>query len=447
MLSFCKKSGNKERMKILCLLPAGHAKRVVNLTVLVFALAQLAAGAITNYYVATNGPGGGFTNWATAASNIQDAINVTLAGDVVWVSNGVYNTGGRTNWPEWQNSVLTNRVAITKAITVRSFNNDPTNTIIVGAKDTVGGTPSNGPAAVRCVYMADGSSLIGFTLTNGATLASGNYDKYGGGVFALNTNSAIVSNCVIAGNISADNGGGVYYCTLYNCTLINNSNVSKYGGGAYAAIIYDSILSGNSVLPGGVGGGAFACRMYNCTLNCNSASQGGGAYSCTMTNCVIINNTASAYGGGCVGGNIMNCIFSNNYAGSRGGALDSCNKIRNSLITSNAAYYGGAVSYCYLTNCLISRNLAMQNGGAQFCILNNCTVVSNVATSSSAGGIYASTNWNCIIYFNKAPSSSNWMAPVSLPIAVPSPPIPPAGPTAISRMTRYLLIKTRATII
>jgi len=105
----------------------------------------LASHAYTNYYVATNGPGGGFTNWATAASNIQQAIDVTLAGDTVYVSNGVYDVGGGTNYPV--TSLLTTRVAITKAIIVQSFNNDPTNTIIKGKWDPV---TTNGPAAVTC---------------------------------------------------------------------------------------------------------------------------------------------------------------------------------------------------------------------------------------------------------------------------------------------------------
>jgi hypothetical protein len=60
---------------------------------LVLLAAALPGLALTNYYVATNGPGGAFTNWATAASNIQDAIDRTIAGDIVWVSNGVYNIG------------------------------------------------------------------------------------------------------------------------------------------------------------------------------------------------------------------------------------------------------------------------------------------------------------------------------------------------------------------
>ncbi|MEO6183690.1 MAG: hypothetical protein ABIP71_11445, partial [Verrucomicrobiota bacterium] len=70
-----------------------------------------------------------FTNWTDAATNIQDAIDASSAGEVVWVTNGVYATGGKVMAGD-----LTNRIAITKAITVRSVNG-PAATIIQGAWD------------------------------------------------------------------------------------------------------------------------------------------------------------------------------------------------------------------------------------------------------------------------------------------------------------------------
>src|SRR5438094_3561846 len=73
----------------------------------------------TDHYVS---PVGGnvapFTDWSTAATNIQAAIDAALPGDTVWVTNGIYNSEGTVA----AGSVLTNRVALTKAITVQSVN-------------------------------------------------------------------------------------------------------------------------------------------------------------------------------------------------------------------------------------------------------------------------------------------------------------------------------------
>jgi hypothetical protein len=95
------------------------------LTVLTL-LATIPTGAAT-YYVNVNNavPVSPFTSWGTAAANIQDAVNVASAGDLVLVTNGIYQTG--QTWT----SGNSNRVSVTKAITLQSVNG-PAATIIRG---------------------------------------------------------------------------------------------------------------------------------------------------------------------------------------------------------------------------------------------------------------------------------------------------------------------------
>lgn len=255
--------------------------------------AALTVSAATRYVNLDNPtPAAPFTSWATAATSIQDAVDVAMAGDEIVVTNGVYATGGRVVYG------MSNRVAVTRPITLRSVNG-PTVTSIVGSGP-------KGANAVRCVYLTDGAMLVGFTLTNGATQDYGDWNRNqsGGGVWCESA-SVTVSNCVLTGNSAYRSGGGAWGGTLYNCTLSGNSAHS--GGGAGWCMVNNCTLSDNSA--GWAGGGAYTGTLYNCTLTRNSAGEyGGGVYDCTLYNCTLTGNSARGDGGGAYSGTLNNCI-------------------------------------------------------------------------------------------------------------------------------------------
>jgi hypothetical protein len=392
------------------------------LATLVILFTHMASADLTNRYVVKDNPGAlaPYDAWTNAAADIQTAINYAFSNETVLVSNGVYDTGGITNYPA--GAILTNRIAIYKAVTVRSANNDPTNTIIKGAWDPL---TTNGSAAVRCVYMTNGSSLIGFMLTNGATLAAGGgiNDTNGGGILCKDPTSPIISNCIIAGNSAYYRGGGTFFGTFLNCTLIGNS--ASNGGGAYYATLSNCTLVGNSARV--YGGGMYQGTLNNGSLISNSSAyNGGGVYNGILSNCMLMGNSATNYGGGAQHANsiLNNCTLIGNSAmeggGAREGTLNNCTLIGNStigannggganactmnncsLISNTAGYKGGGAMSSTLKNCLLIRNSAGSGGGggANGSTLYNCTVSSNSA-SGGGGGVYASTLNNCIIYFN-----------------------------------------------
>jgi len=303
----------------------------------VFAMVCAPPVSATPYYVTTNGTGAG-TSWTDALGDIQSAITKAVnVGDEVWVSNGVYATGGITNSLEAQGT--TNRVSITNAgIIVRSAHNDPVNTIIQG-----GGT-YNTEDAIRCVYMNNNTTLIGFTLTNGATKLTG----LGAGVLSQSTNT-VISNCVMVSGKAGYNGGGAYAGTLYNCTITNNLGGAN-AGGVQAATLYNcSIVNNNG---GNSCGGARASTLYNCLLKNNMSHSAGGALDSTLYNCVIINNSTDITdGGGIKGGSIYNCTVVSNRATTSGGGVSTAG-VYNSIVYFNTALSGPNWADIYgATNC------------------------------------------------------------------------------------------------
>jgi len=287
-----------------------------------------------------------YTNWATAATTIQDAIDASTRGDQILMTNGVYKTGGRIV----PGAGGTNRVVVNQALTIQSVNG-PEVTVIEGHQATTGDYSRTD--AIRCVYLANGASLSGFTLTNGDTALVAFQDGgQGGGVYCEYVN-AVLTNCVLTGNSAIGAGGGVFLGTLNNCTLTGNSAV--FGGGA----------AGGYYPP--------RCILNNCTLTDNTARTGGGAAYSTLNNCTLTGNSAADSGGGAYDSTLDNCTVSGNTA-SQGN--------------------GGGVTSGTLNNCTLVNNSARSGGGALYSTLNNCIVYYNSATADADGNYDSTTTLN-----------------------------------------------------
>ena len=213
-----------------------------------------------------------YGSWATAARNIQQAVDASQPGDLILVSNGIY----------------AGPVVVTQPVLVMS---------VMGAQyTTIDGQGSN-----QCVWMTNNTRLYGFTITHGSA-------QNGGGIWCASSN-AFVTNCIIVANVATNQGGGVWGGTLGRCTLSGNSAGS--GGGAAYALVENSELSDN--VSTASGGGVFQCGLNNCLLTGNNANAGGGAFGGMLSNCTLSENQANS-GGGADSAILNNCIIYLNHA-------------------------------------------------------------------------------------------------------------------------------------
>ena len=211
-------------------------------------------------FVATNSsnPLPPFTSWATAATNIQDAVNYAKPGGTITVTNGVYTNGAWIVPFGFEESNYARVSASDFPLNIRSVNG-PSVTVIRGIQ-------ANAPLGVpfRCVYLSADSTLAGFTLTNGGTLkATGSTDliSSGGGVLCYSA-SDVVSNCVIAGNVALF-GAGAAYGTLIDCTIVNNTAATN-GGGTYFGSLLNSIVLYNNFVTGTGSNYYFSSNTFYC---------------------------------------------------------------------------------------------------------------------------------------------------------------------------------------
>ncbi len=178
--------------------------------------------------------------------------------------------------------------------------------------------------------------LDGFTITAGYIENTGYFDG-GGGVFIAGNSRATLRNLAIVSNYAAGGGGGIYCpgdslpppnggsyivgCVIannvashgggiggkvasnhriFNCQIVGNVSYNQ-GGGLYLAegegspIIANTLIAGNTADGGGglwTEGGSMAVALRNCTFAENASAAEGGAIAITNFATVYLHNSA-----------------------------------------------------------------------------------------------------------------------------------------------------------
>ena len=161
-----------------------------------------------------------------------------------------------------------------------------------------------GPSSIRAVFQ-------------GPTVRNGLSQPGSGGGIRVGNADLVVRDCVITGNRTLSNGGGISNFErpgTGNVTLIRSivsRNVAFCGGGIEIQsadgesrlIIRDSTIRRNLAARNAGGISAITMDLINCIVADNhAAADGGGLYAPEMnlTNCTVTANTATNAGGGII---------------------------------------------------------------------------------------------------------------------------------------------------
>lgn len=332
----------------------------------------------------SSAPSSPYTNRATAATALADALAAAEDGDRVWVAPGVY--------------LLDEEVHVARPL-------------VLSGEDAI--LDAQGTSRVMRVS-ADEAVVDGFTLRNGQA-------DQGAGI--LMTGASRLQNLRVLGNTATDKGGGVYLNKglLHASTIA--SNQAARGGGLYVA--GDASITDLSVLRNSAtddGGGVYAegqADLEGIAVTGNSSGgQGGGvaaAGAASLAHLNVISNL-SVQGGGAVWLNDQAVLHHawlqhNETQGDGGGALITGSALLHDAVLhkNQAAGEGGG--------------LAMTGAGGA----RHVTAAQNVA-ALGGGARLDQTAWleNSILYLNTAATSSNLVvraaASVRTSLSAPLPP-------------------------
>lgn len=384
---------------------------------LLFILVTMPLFATTHYVnLEATGNNSG-TSWSNGFTDLQNAINTAVAGDIIFVKAGSYyptqqiltgNNRSRTffinknlkiyggfNGTE---SILEERnVEANLTWLSGDFNGNDTDTNGNGINDF--GQSENAYNVVFAYGLSNTALLDGFSIFGGNADGDSTYTfdglvlstSHGAGIYNIESNLIIKNTRFI--NNSASFGGGIgnkgaCFPKVENCNF--NYNFASYGSAIYgndASLI--TIL--NSDFFSNRGSGCLASlnntvmKATGCEFSYNQGNSGPVLYNTTGCNAVL-----------------MNCIMHNNTASTSGGAMYNASfsiiTLYNTLIYKNHAANGGAVynvsnSYLNAINSTFYGNNASTKGGAFHC---------SVSPDNMFMKLY-----NTIIYGNTSPSNPN----------------------------------------
>ncbi|MEZ4869538.1 MAG: choice-of-anchor Q domain-containing protein [Caldilineaceae bacterium] len=346
-------------------------------------------------------------SWSNAYVNLQDALQVAVSGDQIWVAQGVYYPdvgSGQTDDDANVSFTIPSGVALFGGFAGSETSLEQRNwalypTILsgdIGQDDTTDGNGVvassnniNGSNSYHVLYL-DGSTtavtettvIDGFIITAG----SANGDEFatlnGGGLFCQGDTgecSPTITKVIFSGNAAGDSGGA-----------IKNNGVRGISNPSFVDVIFrgNSAKFGGALHNDGRSSGVSSPSLVNVVFSGNSATNWGGA---------IVNEAAN----GASSPLLTNVTFSGNRAAA-GGAVYSRGE--------------GGTSSPTLKNVILWQNSAAE-GASLFNNNANLTILNSIIEGGS-GGI-ATEGPSAIAYTGNSQSDPLFVQPVD-PASAPT---------------------------
>lgn len=207
----------------------------------------------TELYVDASAAGGDGASWATAYTDLHDALRVAAAGDSIHVARGTYIPGGTRD----ASFVLNQNLTLLGGYPAGGGERDPANPTVLSGEIGAYGRSDN----IHHVVIISGGSdvtLDGFTITGGN--ADGGFSTLGGGMLVSGGGQVALENVKFSYN-EAEGGGGLQFSgeslTLSNVRFFGNVAISRGGGGlhfSHGALVMNRVEFDRNRARGGGGG-------------------------------------------------------------------------------------------------------------------------------------------------------------------------------------------------
>ncbi len=319
------------------------------LVLLVSLLLFVSAHAVTHYVdINSTNPVPPYTNWASAATSIQEGLDSATSNDPVLVADGLYNEN----------------ISLKSGVVLQGAGADAT--VIEGA----------GGSVVMATNLDAVATISGFTITGGSGYDIG----YGGGIYCENS-LLVISYNIIKENHAAWRGGGVY---CENSVPIIANNKIESNSTSVPTKPWGSRDSGGGVYTRGCS----PIITNNVIANNLGVLDGGGICS--------VNDTAPLISDNRIEGNV--CAYNTGGIACNSGS----SAIIGNLIENNFGAYTGGVS-SYGIDSIVVNNIIAKNRGIGISFADSL-VVNNVIIHNDGIGVegwsQADVVANCIIWGN-----------------------------------------------